>query len=145
MRVLSHAEGSFSFPRGFLSKIPSLVKKVLKSEKRKFKGEVNVIFVDQKKIRQLNRQFLATQGDTDVIAFPYEDQGGDIYICFPVATANAKRFKEPIPRELTRLVIHGTLHLLGYADWPKSKRDIMWAKQEVLVSGVVDGLSSRIL
>jgi rRNA maturation RNase YbeY len=114
-------------------RVSRIVETVFRSEKKKRGGDVNVVFVDAKTIRRLNKKFLNTAGDTDVIAFPYEKNGGDIYICMPVAKSNARRYDEPLGRELTRLVIHGTLHLLGYADWPKKQKEKMWARQEPLV------------
>ncbi len=134
MTVSTHVSAGLKLPARFRAAVPRIVRHVLRSEKKKFPGEINVAFVDRKTIRRLNRQFLSEKGDTDVIAFPYENQGGDIYICAPVAAANASYYKEPLGRELTRLVIHGTLHLLGYADWPKKARDKMWSRQELLVN-----------
>ena len=125
-------------PSRFVSRarVERIVKRVLRSERRALRGEINVAFVDRRTIRRLNKKFLDTTGDTDVIAFPYESPSGDIYICAPVAAENARRFGEPVGRELTRLVVHGTLHLLGYADEPRSARDKMWAKQEPLVESI---------
>jgi rRNA maturation RNase YbeY len=56
--------------------------------------------------------------------------GGEIYVCVPVAIANAKRWQEPPRRELMRLVVHGFLHLLGYSDHNESQRSKMWVQQE---------------
>lgn len=115
------------------ARVAKIVRAVLKKEKEKAAGEINIVFVDSKKIRQLNKEFLDTKGDTDVIAFPYERPSGDVYIAVPVAISNARRYDEPIARELTRLVVHGTLHLLGYKDEPKKEKERMWAVQEPLV------------
>ena len=109
-----------------------MVKFVHKSEKKRITGEVNIVFVDKKTIRRLNRRFLGESGATDVIAFPYE-KGGDIFICPQVGRQNARRYKEPFEKELTRLVVHGTLHLLGYSDSPRKAREKMWARQEPMV------------
>ncbi len=115
------------------ARVARIVQTVFRSEKKKRDADINVIFVDGKTIRRLNKKYLDTPGDTDVIAFPYENGGGDVYICLPVAVANARRYEEPLGRELTRLVVHGTLHLLGYADWPKKEKEKMWARQEPMV------------
>ena len=136
MIVTVEAPSRLKLSPSFRREVPRIVKKVFQSENEKWHGEVAVVFVDRKKIRQLNQQFLSTKGDTDVIAFPYEDQSGDVYICVPVAKENAVRFGEPLARELKRLVIHGSLHLLGYADYPKKKRDEMWKVQEALVQRI---------
>ncbi|MCG3205463.1 MAG: Endoribonuclease YbeY [Elusimicrobia bacterium] len=134
MIISSHALLPAHIPKELRARFPRLVKKTLQSEKKKVKGEVNFIFVGRKKIRELNLQFLKESGETDVIAFPHPSGGGDVYICGPVAKDNAKRFREPYGRELVRLVIHGTLHLLGYTDWPRKDRERMWKVQERLVN-----------
>lgn len=135
--------GAGSKARLSLIPVHKIVKTVLMSEKKSASGEINVIYVDKKRIRRLNRQFLDTSTDTDVIAFPYEPEKGrsrkimgDIYICVPVARSNSKRFNEPFSREVTRLVVHGTLHLLGYADHPEHARKKMWVRQEPLVEAL---------
>jgi probable rRNA maturation factor len=111
----------------------------LRSEKSRAKGEINVILTDRRTIRRLNVRFLDHTGDTDVIAFPYEkplksDQPfGDIYISVPVARDNARRFGDEAERELVRLAVHGTLHLLGYRDHSRKDHAEMWKRQERLV------------
>lgn len=103
------------------------------------RGEINIVIVDRAGIRRLNKKFLDETGDTDVIAFPYEPAPGadtpygDIYISAPVAEENAKRFGDDPRRELVRLAVHGTLHLLGYDDHRPADKKIMWARQEKLV------------
>ena len=66
--------------------------------------------------------------------------GGDIAICAPVAVQNARRFNEPPARELLRLIVHGTLHLLGYKDEPQRAQKKMWKKQERPGGGAVESL-----
>lgn len=111
----------------------------LRSEKSKARGEINVILTDRRTITAMNRRFLDHAGDTDVIAFPYERTGmadapfGDIYISVPVARDNARRFSDDPRRELIRLAVHGTLHLLGYRDHARKDHADMWARQERLV------------
>jgi probable rRNA maturation factor len=111
----------------------------LRSEKSKARGEINVILTDRRTIRRLNSRFLDHAGDTDVIAFPYERPDspgapfGDIYISVPVAQDNARRFDDDPRRELVRLAVHGTLHLLGYRDHAARDRAKMWKRQESLV------------
>lgn len=148
MTVRAHAATAVRLPPRFLKSVSRIVKKVFRSEKKKGRGEINVAFVNRKTIRKLNRQFLDNKGDTDVIAFPYVALSpirplestsvayGDIYICAAVGAENARRYDEPVARELTRLVVHGTLHLLGYADSPKKARDKMWARQEPIVDAL---------
>jgi probable rRNA maturation factor len=91
-------------------------------------------------MRALNRDHLGHDTTTDVISFalPTPEGGlvGDVYICRAVAAAQAKRLKVPLREELIRLVVHGTLHVLGY-DHPAGESRVtspMWKRQERYVS-----------
>lgn len=106
---------------------------------------ISIAFVGRAAITRMNREYLAHRGATDVISFGFASGGkgaaviGDIYICPDVARANARSQGLPVSEELLRLVIHGTLHVLGY-DHPtgvagmKSK---MWRKQESILARIV--------
>jgi rRNA maturation RNase YbeY len=115
--------------------VQKIIRTVLKSERKSTALEINVVFVDNKKIRALSKKFLGEDHDTDVIAFPYEegDIFGDIFISLPMAQFNAKRFSVPYKTEVLRLVVHGTLHLLGYSDHGRENKNKMWKKQENIV------------
>lgn len=100
------------------SEIISLVKFVLKGEKS-FQKNINIVFVDDEYITQLNKQYLNHNWTTDVISFPLNDDNkieGEIYINVEQAKRQAREYKVKISEELKRLLIHGTLHLIGYAD-----------------------------
>lgn len=107
---------------------------------------LSITLVTNGAIAKLNRQHLGHAGPTDVIAFalttpsspkshvprPTSAVVGDIYIAPAVARANAKRFGNSVTEELARLVIHGTLHVLGW-DHPDGEgrvRSPMWTRQE---------------
>ncbi len=128
-------------PRPALRKrLVAAARLTLKRERKNPKGDLNLIFTDRKTIVKLNREFLDEKGDTDVIAFPYEaapdSPFGDVYIAVPVARENARRFGDAADRELLRLVVHGTLHLLGYDDHSKKDHAEMWARQEQIVAAI---------
>lgn len=116
------------------------VRAVLASEKVR-NALVSITFLDERAMAQLNRKHLRHSGPTDVISFGFSRAAksdpvvGDIYICPDVARKNALSRGEPIRRELTRLVVHGTLHILGY-DHPHDNREAseMWRKQERVVA-----------
>jgi probable rRNA maturation factor len=79
-------------------------------------GEVSVTFVTAADIRSLNREYLGHDRPTDVIAFDLGDEKaliGDVYVCPEVAADNASERGEELRTELLRLVIHGSLHLIG--------------------------------
>ncbi len=83
-------------------------------------GRVQVVFTDDEHLRQLKNRFFGQDHYTDVIAFNLNDADGplegEIYISTERALENSQLFHEPYLRELMRLVIHGSLHLLGIKD-----------------------------
>jgi probable rRNA maturation factor len=117
------------------------VEKVLKGEKRY--AALSVTFVGPARIQTLNREHLGHDRPTDVISFaltgPDGDLVGDVYICGSVAAKQAKALGVPLKEELVRLVVHGTLHVLGH-DHPEGEgrtRSAMWKRQERYVKGLV--------
>jgi rRNA maturation RNase YbeY len=92
----------------------------------------------------LNRRHLGHRGSTDVISFslardlPNAPILGDIYIAPDVARSNAQAHGVSVREELTRLVVHGVLHVLGF-DHPEGEdraSSPMWRRQEQLVASV---------
>jgi probable rRNA maturation factor len=94
------------------------VKRVLRREKIKRKGALLVILVDDDAIRSLNRRFLGKDRATDVLSFIYGDEDifGETYISVDRAHVQSAEYGVPFETELSRLIIHGVLHLLGYTD-----------------------------
>ncbi|HEX3534022.1 MAG TPA: rRNA maturation RNase YbeY [Gemmatimonadaceae bacterium] len=106
---------------------------------------LSITFVGRAAISELNRRYLGHHGPTDVISFGLGRHGrkgpvvGDIYICPEVARANAKREGASSQEELLRLVVHGTLHVLGH-DHPEGKTRTaskMWRRQERILARVI--------
>lgn len=122
------------------ARVARLVRRVLHAE-RVTHARVSVAFVSPRAIAALNRRHLGHRGPTDVISFPLppgapgEPLGGDIYIAPAVASANAHRHRVPVREETARLVIHGTLHVLGYEhpEGPEREGAPMWRRQERLL------------
>jgi probable rRNA maturation factor len=97
---------------------------------------VSVSFVGPTAIRRLNREWKGHDRPTDVLAFalPLPDGTlvGDVYLCRAVAAREAALRHIPVRDEILRLVIHGTLHVLGW-DHPERgdrTRSAMWRRQE---------------
>lgn len=95
--------------------------------------ELSLSFTTEEEIADLHERYLGEPGPTDVLAFPLDgDDGegvqmlGDVVI----APAYAARTREDLGAELRLLVVHGTLHLLGYDHEEEADRTEMWARQE---------------
>ncbi|HEY3133124.1 MAG TPA: rRNA maturation RNase YbeY [Gemmatimonadaceae bacterium] len=106
---------------------------------------LSITFVGRAAISRLNRHYLGRHGMTDVISFGLGRVGrrgavvGDVYICAEIARDNARRQGIGAGEELLRLVVHGTLHVLGY-DHPEGVGRMtspMWRKQERILARVL--------
>ena len=111
----------------------SIVQKIL-SHYKYTSYEVNVIFTSDIHLSDLKKEFFSKDQWTDVIAFPLQRDSklieGEIYISIPTAKKNANSYKEPYERELGRLVIHGSLHLLGIEDRSEEQKKKMTILEE---------------
>lgn len=110
------------------------VRRVLSGE-RVGPAMIEVTFLSSQRMRALNRRAFGRDRATDVIAFGMRHGAllvGDVYVCPPAAAASAARFGVPLREEVVRLVVHGTLHALGY-DHPAGPARLgssMWRRQE---------------
>ena len=107
--------------------IKRLIIEVIGSKKKK-PGDLNYIFTGTLFIQKLNREYLNHDYPTDVISFSYGDNNtvsGDIYIGLNVVLKNSKIFKVKFENELIRVIIHGTLHLIGYNDYSEGQKRYM--------------------
>jgi len=107
--------------------VEKFVKKVMSDHDIQV-GEVACIFGTDEMLRNLNLRFFGKDEFTDVIAFRLDTAAppesleknetfeGEIYISVNQAKTNAHRYRVCLANELTRLIFHGTLHLLGYDD-----------------------------
>ena len=92
-------------------------------------AELAVILVSDRRISSLHRQFMNVSGPTDVITF----QHGEIFISVPTARRHARRFGNPLIRELQLYVVHGLLHLRGFQDERPADARRMQALQEKIL------------
>ena len=101
-------------------------------------GVVNIIFCPDDYLLDLNQRFLNRDTLTDVIAFDYaEDDGnisGDIFISIDRIKDNAEKFNIRMDQELYRVLIHGILHLCGYTDKGDEDKSEMTALEDKYLS-----------
>ena len=92
---------------------------------------VEIVFIDEAEIININKEFLSRNYLTDIISFRYdEDQTnqaieGTLYCCAPRIREQAKEFKQTEKKEFLRIIIHGLLHLCGYEDDSEDKKKEM--------------------
>ena len=101
-------------------------------------GVINIIFCPDDYLHDLNQRFLDRDTLTDVIAFDYgEDEqyiSGDVFISIDRIKDNAKKFNTGTEQELFRVIIHGVLHLCGYADKNDEEKSEMTALEDKYLS-----------
>ncbi|MGH7720934.1 MAG: rRNA maturation RNase YbeY [Gemmatimonadaceae bacterium] len=134
-------------------RVADIARRALRAERVRH-ALLSIAFVSKRVIASLNRRHLGHRGATDVISFGLSLNGettrgeggsapvvGDIYIAPDVARANARAHGVGVREEIARLVVHGTLHVLGY-DHPVREKggegagrtaSRMWRRQEVLL------------
>lgn len=104
-------------------------------------AEVGILLVGDVEMQSLNLAHRGIDVPTDVLAFPIDEGGplldgvpqmlGDVVVCVPVALAQAVEAGVAPGVELLELLVHGTLHLLGY-DHERDDGEML-ARQAVLV------------
>lgn len=84
-------------------------------------AELTIRIVDEDEMTALNQQYRKKIGPTNVLSFPYEAIPGvasrflgDIVICAPIIEKESNDQQKPLLAHWAHMVVHGTLHLLGY-------------------------------
>ena len=111
-----------------------------------FIGTINFIFCSDNFLLKLNQEHLNHNTLTDIITFDYTDSSlniknraaknksknplsGDIFISIPRVKENASSFQNSFKHELSRVMVHGLLHLLGYKDKKIKDKKMMREKE----------------
>lgn len=125
-------------------------------------GEAALFFIDEGAIAALNERYLDKHGPTDVLSFPLDDEPaptgrfpdagtrgpsfddedddvptklvGDILVCPAVAERNAVDHEVSLEAELSLLVVHGVLHLLGWDHQVESEAEKMEAREREILA-----------
>ena len=97
--------------------------------------KINIIFVDNKYIVELNKKFFNKNNPTDVISFKLSEEDeevleGEIYISSERVKEQAEEYNVRYREELLRIVAHGILHIADYNDDTVENRKNMFDKQE---------------
>lgn len=148
MRILL-APGPFRPPLP-LSSLRCLSSRALRLAGRRgweARAEVSFSFVGRSAMRRLNRKYRGLDRPTDVLSFPLREgrrvppppRGpvplGDVVVCLPVASCQAKRKGVRLRDEAALLVVHGVLHLAGLDHATKTQWQRMDAVQQKALRG----------
>ncbi len=95
--------------------------------------ELTVRVVDDAESAELNGQYRGKHGPTNVLSFPFETPPGldalpligDLVVCAPVVSREAAEQSKPLAAHWAHMVVHGTLHLLGYDHMTDADAEVM--------------------
>ena len=93
--------------------------------------------------RRLNRGFRGKDSPTNVLSFPaspeecrFDAALGDLVVCAPVVAREAREQRKPLPAHWAHMVVHGTLHLLGYEHERARAAGVMEALEVEILQGL---------
>lgn len=114
---------------------------VLEQEERA-DSDLSVVIDDDEKLRELNHSYLGIDSPTDVLSFAADevdpDTGkiylGDVIISIQRAAEQADASSEMLSDEIQLLIVHGTLHLIGYDHSNPAEKKKMWDAQQAALN-----------
>ena len=123
-----------------VNKIKNIIKIVFENE-NVCDSDLSIIFTDDELVSSLKKSFFKINELTDVIAFRLNDYSeenveGEVYISVERVFYNAKKFNEKKTNEISRILIHGILHLLNYKDDTNKGKNLMTSKENHYLSKV---------
>ncbi|KWW21679.1 MULTISPECIES: rRNA maturation RNase YbeY [Bacillaceae] len=128
--------------------VESILQFAAKKEKIEEDTELSVTFVDNERIREINKEYRHKDAATDVISFALEEMGedeveiiggemprmlGDIIISIERTKEQAEEYGHSFDRELGFLALHGFLHLLGFDHMNEEEEKVMFTKQKEIL------------
>ena len=123
-----------------VAKINRIIKTVYENE-NVYDSNLSIIFTNDELVSSLKKSFFKINELTDVIAFRLNDYSekmveGEVYISVERVFYNAKKYNEKKTNEISRVLIHGILHLLNYKDNEKESKDLMTSKENYYLTKV---------
>ena len=141
--VIVHLNGLDGWPEleNAQDSILAAAHSTLGTDSQLVEGELSITLVSDTEMTRLNGEWLDRTGSTDVIAFSLGSADsvlGDVYIAPDTAARNASSLGVDLIEEILRLVIHGTLHVVGHdhPDGPDRDSSAMYRLQEELLRGL---------
>lgn len=101
-------------------------------------GDIHYVFLSDDDLLKINEQYLDHHDYTDIITFPLSESEsiirGEIYISIPRVKENSELNGTGFRKELSRVIVHGVLHLLGYDDHTDEEKQIMRSKEDYYIN-----------
>lgn len=119
------------------TELPELAQFVLRQEEQRGEWNVTIVLTTDEHLRELHRQFMGIDEETDVMTFPLDEddgRGGDIVISVDRAEEQASEAGHSLHDEIRFLATHGLLHLCGWDDLDDASRAAMLARQAELLA-----------
>lgn len=120
--------------------VKDTIKRSLRALKKKGNIDISIAIVGDQTIRKLNKKYRKKDRVTDVLSFQYpkdkfypETPMGEIIICYPQAAKQAQVNRHSLEKELSVLLTHGLLHLLGYGHKTRKEAEEMEALEKKIV------------
>lgn len=138
IQIFNQSEASLPLSQ---SDYEDLTKAISRKEDISFKF-IEVVYVDEEEIVNINKEHLDRDYITDIITFRYSNPTdfhhieGTLYCCAPRIVEQAKEFSETKEQEFKRIYVHGLLHLAGYDDQSDEEKKIMTTKENFYLSGL---------
>ncbi|MBR5319268.1 MAG: rRNA maturation RNase YbeY [Peptococcaceae bacterium] len=143
--VITNEQDKIEIPADWEEKINKVAAICLKEEQIPEEAEVDLLFVDNEAIREMNLEYRDKDSATDVLSFPMyeadeeiddEDEilFGDIVISLERAQEQCEEYGHSLEREVMYLLVHGLLHLAGYDHMEEEDKKQMRAQEEKLLA-----------
>ena len=143
--IITNEQDKIEIPADWEEKINQVAAICLKEEQIPEEAEVDLLFVDNEAIREMNREYRDKDTATDVLSFPmYEADEelddeeeilfGDIVISLERAQEQCVEYGHSLEREVMYLLVHGLLHLAGYDHMEEEEKKEMRAQEEKLLA-----------
>lgn len=108
-------------------------------------GEITVRVVTAAESAELNRRYRGRSGPTNVLSFPADDDYpdiddeprpmGDVVVCAEVVARECEEQGKSSEAHWAHMVVHGTLHLLGFDHGTESEAEVMEGRERELLAG----------
>ena len=144
---ITNEQDKIEIPAEWEEKINQVAAICLREEQLPEDIEVDLLFVDNEAIREMNLEYRDKDSATDVLSFPmYEPDEeiddeeevllGDIVISLERAQEQCEEYGHSLEREVMYLLVHGLLHLAGYDHMEEEDKKVMRTQEEKLLAQI---------